>query len=97
MWTRNCYFFQSDFKGGVPPLAWGGRGPGPLSPPPVAALDWKSQNSISSDHFKAGCYRKGKKRLHDNAKPSDFMSKSEKKIKKSKLMLFSSKKCFFTC
>ena len=44
--------------------------------------DWKSQNSIFSDHFKAGCYRKGKKRLHDNAKPSEFMSKSEKKLEK---------------
>ena len=42
--------------------------------------EWKTQkpNRICSDHFKAGCYKKGKKRLHDNAEPSEFISQSEK-------------------
>ena len=41
---------------------------------------WKSPkpNRICSDHFEAKSYKSGKYRLHDNAKPSKFMSKSEK-------------------
>ena len=45
----------------------------------MGLCEWKSEkpNRICSDHFRAGCYKKGKKKLLDNAKPSQFISKNE--------------------